>query len=99
MFTGDFSTAPRSVTADVFTADELARAALVDPARVRAMVAAGAIPVVAGTRFIAVEDAIAAGRTLRADVVAAVALTPDELFERTAHPRAAVDRRDGVRAF
>lgn len=82
---------------EVFTVDELARAALVDARAVRARIAAGALTLIPGTRYIAAAGAVRAGRELRAGVLAALPLAPAELFERTAHPPAFADGRDGAR--
>ena len=99
MSKGDLSTAGRSAKAEVFSADELARAALVDVSRVHALVAAGELNPIPRTRYFAGGDAIRAGRRLRAAAVAASAATPAQLFEQTAHPPRAADARDGMRAF
>jgi TonB family protein len=56
------STVPRP---DVFTTDELARAALVDPSRVRALLVTGELRFIPGTRYIAADDAVRVGRLLR----------------------------------
>lgn len=53
------------VLPEVFTADELARAAGVDPAAVRALVASGEIRLIAGTAYIQAADAVTHGRRLR----------------------------------
>jgi periplasmic protein TonB len=50
---------------DVFTTDELARAALVDVARVEALVARGELRLIPGTRYVAPDDAVRIGRELR----------------------------------
>jgi TonB family protein len=85
---------------DVFTADELARAALVDPRAVHALVAAGELRTIPGTRYIAAADAVRAGRQLRREALATVdAWQPAALFDKTARPPAVTDQRDGVRAF
>ena len=52
------------VLAEVFTADELARAAGVERAAVDALVAAGELRLIPGTPFINAGDAIAVGRRL-----------------------------------
>ena len=83
---------------EVFTADELARAALVDVSRVRALVASGELRPIAGTHFFSGADAVRVGRVLRAEAVAGAAAPPAELFDRTTHPPRVADRRDGVRA-
>ena len=85
------------VPREVYTADELARAALVEPSLVRARIAAGHVPLIPGTRFIAAGDAVRIGREPRAAAVAAVAVMPLDLFDRTAHPPKFADARDGAR--
>lgn len=85
---------------EVFTADELARAALVEPPAVQALIEAGELRLVPGTRFIAAADALRAGRQLRAAAVAAAGTAaPEDLFDQASRPPALADRRDGVRAF
>jgi TonB family protein len=85
---------------DVFTAEELARAALVDARAVHALIAAGELKAVPGTRYIPAAEAVRVGRRLRQDAVAAVdTWQPAALFDKTARPPAPADRRDGVRAF
>jgi TonB family protein len=53
------------VLGEVFTADELARAAGVSPCDVQALITAGEIQPIAGTSYIAGTDAIRIGRRLR----------------------------------
>lgn len=60
------------VLPEVFTVDELARAAGVEPAAVRALVASGELPPVPGTTYIAAADALGAGRRLRTTTKPAV---------------------------
>jgi periplasmic protein TonB len=85
---------------DVFTAEELARAALVDARAVHALIAGGELPLIPGTRYITAADAARVGRRLRQDAVAAVeAWQPAALFDKAARPPAPADQRDGVRAF
>jgi protein TonB len=55
-----------TVLADVFTPDEVARAAGVTPAAVRRALAAGTIRTIAGTPYLAGADAIRVGRRLKA---------------------------------
>jgi protein TonB len=55
----------QAVLAEVFTADEVARAAGVEPAPVRRLIASGELAFVPGTSYIAGADAIAVGRRLR----------------------------------
>ena len=58
----------QAVLAEVFTADEVARAAGVDIAAVRRLIASGELRLVPGTAYVAGADAIAAGRRLRSVV-------------------------------
>jgi TonB family protein len=58
----------QGVFGEVFTADEVARAAGVDVRLIRQLMASGDIPTVAGSGYIAGADAIAAGRRLRSGV-------------------------------
>ena len=53
---------------DVFTVDEVARAACVPPRAVQALVDAGEVRLIPGTPFLTAADAVFAGRHLRADV-------------------------------
>jgi len=55
----------QAVLAEVFTADEVARAAGVDAGAVRRLIASGELRLVPGTSYIAGADAIAVGRLLR----------------------------------
>ena len=82
----------------VFTADELARAAGVSLRDVEARLAAGEIRTVPGTAFITTAEAIRAGRVIRA--AAASRPQPEiSLFAQSAGARtAAVDRRGGLPA-
>lgn len=90
----------KSVPADVFTADELARAALVDRRDVLALIEAGTVRRIPGTRYISQQDALSAGRHLRAKAVAAAGAAPAaQLFEPTTRPPAVADRRDGLRVL
>ena len=57
----------QAVLPEVFTADEVARAARVDALAVRAFIASGEVKFIAGTTFIAASDALRIGRRLRAD--------------------------------
>ncbi len=84
---------------EVFTADELARAALVEPRAVHALVAAGSLCFIPGTRYIAAADAYRVGRELRAAAThAAAAASPAGLFENDARP-ALGERRASLPAF
>jgi hypothetical protein len=60
---------------DVFTIDEIARAAGVEKAVVQQVVESGAVKPVAGTHFFDTRAAVAAGRQARQDA-AAVAVVP-----------------------
>ena len=53
---------------DVFTTDELARAALVDVSRVDALIARGELRLIPGTRYVNADEAIRAGRELRKEL-------------------------------
>ena len=64
-----------AVPADVFTADELARAAGVSQAAVDAMIAAGELRLIARTHLIAPDEAVRAGVHLRRRVARSVAET------------------------
>jgi protein TonB len=84
---------------EVFTTDELARAALVEPRAVDALLAAGSLRFVPGTRYIAAADAFRAGRELRSIAThAAAAAQPAGLFEDEAHA-ALGERRASLPAF
>jgi TonB family protein len=94
-----------SVLQDVFTARELARAARVPIAAVKALIASGELRFVHGTRFLAAADAIQAGRRLQAEIDAAapaldfVAFAPEPLFARVVQRSGFADRQRGVHAF
>jgi periplasmic protein TonB len=81
---------------EVFTADELARAALVDRASVDALIEAGTLRLVPGTRYIAATDALHAGRALR-EIAMGAAIDPGLMFDPQARPYAA--RRAQLPAF
>src|SRR5438067_988182 len=66
--------------ADVYTPDELARAAGVPPSDVAALAAKGALRLIPGTRFVAGPEAVTAGRQLRAAVAARMLAPHAELF-------------------
>ena len=57
----------QAVLPEVFTADEVARAARVDPAGVEGLIASGEVRPIPGTMFIAAHDALRIGRRLRAE--------------------------------
>lgn len=90
---------------DVYTADELARAVSVPVSVVEALIAEGVIRRIGQTPFIAADDAVAAGRRLKAEAVGAEsvldapATPPDPLFERVAHSSKFADRRRDVHAI
>ena len=74
---------------EVFTAAELAQAAGVPLDAVHALVTAGDIRPMPGTRFIAAADAVRAGRRLRSSSVLTLAaqdLTPPDLFALSNRP-------------
>src|SRR5688572_1591503 len=87
---------------DVYTAEELARAAGVHPAVVHTLIAQGALRRIGGTPFITADDAIAAGRRLKAETamtLGAVDLPPattELLFARVAHASRFADRSRSV---
>lgn len=60
----------QSVLLEIFTAAELARAAGVDTAAVRALIESGELRPIAGTPYLSASDAIATGRRLRSAPVA-----------------------------
>jgi TonB family protein len=80
----------------VFTADEVARAAGVTVRQVNAMLEAGDIRPIPGTVYLALPDAVRAGRRLRATPGAAAAVPG--LFAAAAG-RPAAERRAGIPAF
>ena len=90
---------------DVFTADELARAARVPIGSVEALIASGELRLITGTRFLAAEEAVRAGRQLRADVEVArapltsVDITPQPLFARVVQKSRFADHQRGVHAL
>ena len=88
---------------DIYSAEELARAAGVPAAVVHALISQGVIRRIGGTPFIAAGDAVTAGRRLRADAALSLGtaeLPPREpLFARVARASRFADRRRGVHAF
>ena len=87
---------------DVFTADEVGRAAGVSRHAVQALVDAGDVRLIAGTPFIAATDAVLIGRRLRREVSPALALVPAapaELFSTVSEATGFAERRAGVHAF
>jgi TonB family protein len=94
------------VLQDVFTADEVARAARVPLKLVQARIDAGDIRLIAGTPFMSATDAIYIGRRLRADVpqlsavpYAVVDSTPEPLFAAVAESTGFARRRGSVHAL
>ena len=93
------------VLQDVFTVGEVARAAGVPVAAAKALIDSGALRFIAGTRFIATEDAVQAGRRLRAEFAALappidfVDVTPEPIFSGVVLGSRFADRQRGVHAF
>jgi periplasmic protein TonB len=84
---------------EVFTPDELASAALVEPRAVSALLASGALRFIPGTRYIAAGDAVRVGRVLRERATSAAAASqPAGLFEGTRR-EALGQRRPALPAF
>jgi TonB family protein len=88
---------------DVYTAEEVARAAGVSIGAVNELVAAGEVHRIAGTPFFAAEDAVRAGRRLRerrttAVLTQATTAAPEPLFARVVQKSGFADRRRGVHA-
>jgi periplasmic protein TonB len=87
---------------DVFTPEEVARAAGVSVATVRALIAEGEIRLIAGTSFLTADEAVTAGRRLRAlfaaAAVADLAITPEPLFARVVQKSGFAARKRGVHA-
>lgn len=81
---------------EVFTVDEVARAAGASRAHLEALVASGQLRPVTGTRFIAADEAVRVGRTLRRRGVAA-RVEPAEIF--AAATTSGSNQRPGVPAF
>ena len=101
-----FASLPRTpmgqVLPDVFTPDELARAAGATRSAVEALIASGELRVIPGTRFIAAADALRIGRRLRAAAPVAPPVLPafpPELFAPRADGTSFVQRRGGIPAF
>jgi TonB family protein len=88
------------VLQDVFTADEVARAAGVRRAAVDALIAAGEVRLLPGTPFLSTTDAIRLGRRLRADAAADLGpMRPAPLFAAVAGATGFATRRGGVHVF
>ena len=88
---------------DVFTAEEVARAAGVPVAAVNELIDRGDLRRIHGSGFIAAEDALQAGRRLRetwrtATLATTAAVTPQPLFARVVEKSGFADRRRGVHA-
>jgi TonB family protein len=87
---------------DVYTAEEVARAAGVPVQAVKALIASGALRQIGRTPFIAQEDAVAAGRRLRANANALLAQAPaaveEPLFALVVRRLGFAERRRGVHA-
>ena len=87
---------------DVYTAEELARAAGVHPAVVHTLIAQGSLRRIGGTSFVTEDDAITAGRQLKAEAALALGAvdlspaTPEPLFEKVAHSSRFADRSRSV---
>lgn len=89
---------------DVYTAEEVARAAGVPVTAVRAVLASGEIRPIAGTAFLRAADAVKAGRLLQAEWAAAAtaavqsipAADPEPLFARVVRKSGFADRRRSV---
>ncbi len=77
---------------EVYSFDEIARAAYVDAAAVEALVSRGRLPLVPGTRFVAEADAMAATRALRHSALLSSQTATDDLFELSAQGRGAMPR-------
>lgn len=82
---------------EVFTADEVARAAGVTTPEVHAAIASGEIQPIPGTSYLAAPDAVRVGTRLRAAAVARSTSAP-HLFAATTG-RSAAERRPGLPAF
>jgi periplasmic protein TonB len=92
---------PEAVLPDVFTAEEVARAAGVPLHVTQALVDAGELPLIPGTRFVAATDAISVGRrlsTTAALMSAAVPPFPPPLFSGPAETTALANRGGGIPA-
>jgi TonB family protein len=85
----------QAVLSEVFTADEVARAAGVALADVRACLATGDIRPIPGTQYIAGADAVRLGRRVKA---VAFAAAPREMFA-VANRQRRIGRRPGLSAF
>ena len=93
------------VPSDVFTAEEVARAAGVPTARVQSLIDAGDVQLVAGTRFLSASAAVRLGRRLRADLSQPAAIpysfvesVPEPLFAAVAGTTGFARRRSDIHA-
>ena len=77
---------------EVYSLDEIARAAYVDAAAVEALLSRGRLPLIRGTRFVAEPDAEAAARVLRHSALLASQPVELDLFGLTARGRGAMPR-------
>jgi hypothetical protein len=88
---------------DVYTAEEVARAAGVPVKAVNELIAAGEVRRIAGTLFLSAEQAVQAGRRLKerrtaAALALAVAAAPEPLFARVVQKSRFADRQRGAHA-
>ena len=87
---------------DVYTSEEIARAAGVPVGAVESLIAEGALPRIGRTPFIAADDAIAAGRWLKAEAAERAnelpAAAPGPLFDRVVHSSKFAERSHRVHA-
>jgi TonB family protein len=88
---------------DVYTAEEVARAAGVPVSAVNELIAAGELVWIVGTQFFSAAEALRAGRRLRmrrtADILAnAVTASPEPIFATVAQKSTFADRQRGVHA-
>ena len=72
---------------DVYSLDEIARAAYVDRDAVEALVSRGRLPLLPGTRLVAEAEAIPAARALRHSALLAAAPAESALFAQAGRPR------------
>jgi periplasmic protein TonB len=77
---------------EVYSLDEIARAAYVDAAAVDALVARGRLRLIPGTRLVAEADAVAAARVLRHSALLSSHPTERDLFALTARGRGSMPR-------
>jgi periplasmic protein TonB len=77
---------------EVYSLDEIARAAYVDAAAVEALVSRGRLPLISGTRFVAAPDAVAAARVLRHSALLSSRPVEHDLFMLTTRGRGGMPR-------